>query len=139
MTTFFGVYIGYIVDYDILYGVFANIVALMLWFYLISWVLCIGMMFNKAWDDVMQRDRLSQAKLMLYLEKQLRGPGDYQKFFVHEDDFLNSDRDTIAVRMSKRFVKGYDEEIERQRKEIEERKRAEQEALDLYHEMMSDL
>ena len=46
ITFFYAIYISYIANYNILYGAFANIVALMLWFYLISWVLCIGMMFN---------------------------------------------------------------------------------------------
>ncbi|MBQ6582288.1 MAG: YihY/virulence factor BrkB family protein [Mogibacterium sp.] len=138
VTAGFGLYIGHIAHYNILYGVFANIVALMLWFYLISWVLCIGMMFNKAWDDVMRRNRLSQKKLMRYLGRQLRSTDDYQRFFVHEDDFLYPERDTLAVRMSRKYVEDYDKELKRQKKEAEDRIRAEKEALELYEELMKD-
>ena len=82
-TTIYANYISYSVNYDILYGAFASIVALMLWFYIISWILCVGMMFNKAWDEVMQRNRLSYEKML-----------------------------------SRKFVKGYEEELrkEKQRK-----------------------
>lgn len=108
VTVVYGLYIGYVSNYNILYGSFANIVALMLWFYLISWVLCIGMMFNKAWDDVMRRGRLTKEKMITYLEKQL---GDdryaYKKFFVLDDDKQSYTEDSIAVRMSRRFAPDY--------------------------------
>ena len=38
-------------NYNILYGSLATIVALMFWFYFISWVQCLGVMFNKLWID----------------------------------------------------------------------------------------
>ena len=47
VTWFYSLYISRAVNYNLIYGAFSNIVAMMLWFYLISWVLCIGMMFNK--------------------------------------------------------------------------------------------
>ena len=58
VTWFYSLYISRATNYNLLYGAFSNIVALMLWFYLISWVLCIGMMFNKSWDIHMQRTQL---------------------------------------------------------------------------------
>ncbi len=38
-------------DYDVLYGALSSVVAVMFWFYLLAWVLCLGVLFNKVWDD----------------------------------------------------------------------------------------
>lgn len=38
-------------NYNIIYGSLATIVALMFWFYLIAWVQCLGVLFNKVWMD----------------------------------------------------------------------------------------
>ena len=132
-----GVYSQYIertVNYNILYGAFANIVALMLWFYLISWVLCIGMMFNKAWDDVMKRNRLTQSKMMSYLKVQASSKK-YKNYFIQSDDILHPELDSIAVKMSKRFVDGFEKEIERKQQDVRRKKLAEMEADRLYEEL----
>lgn len=65
VTAVYAYYVGYVANYDILYGSFTNIVALMLWFYLISWVICIGMMFNRAWDEIMEKNRIKYRKKKL--------------------------------------------------------------------------
>jgi len=41
----------FVVKYDILYGIMASSVALMFWFYFISWALGLGILFNKAWAE----------------------------------------------------------------------------------------
>jgi membrane protein len=51
VTWFYSLYVDQIMDYDILYGSLANLVALMFWFYFLAWVLCLGMLFNKVWMD----------------------------------------------------------------------------------------
>ena len=38
-------------NYNILYGSLASIVALLFWVYFISWVQCLGVLFNKVWKD----------------------------------------------------------------------------------------
>ncbi|MGI6721665.1 MAG: YihY/virulence factor BrkB family protein [Anaerovoracaceae bacterium] len=38
-------------DYSVIYGVLGNLVAIMLWFYILAWVLCLGVLFNKVWMD----------------------------------------------------------------------------------------
>ena len=38
-------------NYNIIYGSLATIVALLFWFYFISWVQCLGVLFNKVWMD----------------------------------------------------------------------------------------
>ncbi len=126
------------ISYNILYGAFANIVALMLWFYLISWVLCIGMMFNKAWDDVMKRNRLTQSKMMSYLKVQ-KSTSRYQHYFVQSDDILHPELDSIAVKMSKRFVEGYEEEVEAKQQEIRRKQMVERAADRMYDEMKRNI
>lgn len=42
-----------LVHYDILYGALSSVVALMIWFLLISWVLILGVLFNKVFEDTM--------------------------------------------------------------------------------------
>ncbi len=51
VTWLYSLYVDQIMDYDILYGSLANLVALMFWFYFLAWVLCLGMLFNKVWMD----------------------------------------------------------------------------------------
>lgn len=38
-------------DYTIIYGVLGNIVAMMVWFYFLAWVLILGVLLNKVWMD----------------------------------------------------------------------------------------
>ena len=119
VTWLYSLYISRATNYNVLYGAFSNIVAMMLWFYLISWVLCIGMMFNKSWDIHMRRGRLTPAKIKEYLIKQYGANGDemWNKLIIGEYDMVDRSLDSLAVRMSRRFDPGYDEKRE---KEIED-------------------
>ena len=52
-------------NYNIIYGSLATIVALLFWFYFISWVQCLGVLFNKVWLDTgagKLRKRLSSGR-----------------------------------------------------------------------------
>lgn len=51
VTGFYAIYAGYIADYGLLYGSLSTIVALLFWFYFLSWVLVLGILFNKVWLD----------------------------------------------------------------------------------------
>lgn len=140
VTVAYSVYSDKIAHYNILYGTFANIVALMLWFYLISWVLCIGMMFNKAWDDVMKRNRLTLTKMRGYLKVQLKGSSQsYENFFVRPDDLLYPELDSVAVKMSKRYVDGFEKEIEKKQQEIRRKQIIDAKADELYTEMKQNI
>lgn len=44
-------YADSLADYDILYGTLSSVVALLFWFYLLAWVLCLGVMCIKVWED----------------------------------------------------------------------------------------
>ena len=51
VTFVYSMYTSTVANYDVLYGSLATIVALMFWFFFLSWVFCLGMMFNKVWRD----------------------------------------------------------------------------------------
>ncbi len=111
VTWLYSQYISRATNYNVLYGAFSNIVAMMLWFYLISWVLCIGMMFNKSWDIHMRRGRLTPAKIKEYLIKQYGDNGEemWNKLIIGEYDMADRSLDSVAVRFSRKFDPGYDE------------------------------
>lgn len=44
-------YTNTLADYDVLYGALSSVVAVMFWFYFLAWVLCLGVLFNKVWND----------------------------------------------------------------------------------------
>lgn len=122
VTWFYSLYISRATNYNIIYGAFSNIVAMMLWFYLISWVLCIGMMFNKSWDIHMRRGRLTPAKIREYLLKQYGANGEemWNRLIIGEYDMADRSLDSLAVRMSRKFDPGYNEKREREIAELVE-------------------
>lgn len=133
VTWIYSLYISRAVNYNLIYGTFSNIVAMLLWFYCISWVICIGMMFNKSWDIYMKRGRLKKEKLKEYIHQQypVNGPKMWNKLFISEQDIYDKSLDTLAVKFSRKFVPGYEEkrlrEIEEFRREEEIRIRVEKE------------
>ncbi len=53
----FNIYVSLSTDYDLLYGSFANAVAIIIWFWAIGWVLLIGIIFNRVWWAVRTRNK----------------------------------------------------------------------------------
>ena len=51
VTMLYSAYTSYAVSNNIIYGSMASIAALMFWFYFISWVIILGIFFNKVWSD----------------------------------------------------------------------------------------
>ena len=49
VTYAFTLYTGLATGNDIIYGSISNIVALMFWFWLLAWVMCLGVSFNRVW------------------------------------------------------------------------------------------
>jgi len=49
-------YTKYIANYDIIYGSLASVVALLFWFFFLSWALWLGVLFNKVWADTKEID-----------------------------------------------------------------------------------
>ena len=51
VTVIYSFYTTSLAKYDIVYGALSSVVALLIWFLLLSWVLCLGVLFIKVWDD----------------------------------------------------------------------------------------
>lgn len=119
VTWIYSLYQTKAVTYNVLYGAFSTIVACLLWFYLISWVICIGMMFNKSWDIIMKRERLTKEMLKVYVIRRYgknQGEEQWNKIYIGEKDIFDPKLDTLAVRFSKKFDPGY---ADKRAKELE--------------------
>ncbi|MBQ3290896.1 MAG: YihY/virulence factor BrkB family protein [Mogibacterium sp.] len=140
VTWIYSLYTSKSSNYNLLYGAFSNIVAMMLWFYLISWVLCIGMMFNKSWDIHMRRGRLTPAKIRKYIIKSHPAKGEemFNKLIIGDYDMTDRSLDSLAVKASRKFDPGYAEKREREIRELQDerriRLRIEKEIADELHE-----
>ena len=44
-------YASSLADYDLLYGALSSVVAILFWFFFLAWVLFLGVLCNKVWDD----------------------------------------------------------------------------------------
>ena len=51
VTAAFSYYSSTLVHYDIVYGALSSVVALLMWFFFLAWVLCLAVLCNKVWDD----------------------------------------------------------------------------------------
>lgn len=51
VTVIYARYTTHVANYDIIYGALSSIVAVLFWFYFLAWVLCLGILVNKVWDD----------------------------------------------------------------------------------------
>ena len=54
----FNAYVSFSTNYDLLYGSFANAVAIIIWFWAIGWVLVIGIIFNRVWWAVRTENKM---------------------------------------------------------------------------------
>ena len=125
VTWLYSIYTERATSHNLLYGAFSSIVAMMLWFYMISWVLCIGMMFNKSWDIHMRRGRLTPAKIKEYLMNQYHSKGDemFNKLIIGEYDMTDRSLDSLAVRVSRKLDPGYEEKREKEIRELQEERK----------------
>lgn len=51
VTAAYSTYASSLADYDLLYGALSSVVGILFWFYFLAWVLCLGVLCNKVWDD----------------------------------------------------------------------------------------
>ena len=51
VTLCYSKYANSLADYDILYGALSSVAAIMFWFFLLAWVLFLGVLFIKVWDE----------------------------------------------------------------------------------------
>ncbi|MCB6994391.1 YihY/virulence factor BrkB family protein [bacterium 210820-DFI.6.37] len=51
VTLVYAKYTTNVANYDIIYGTLSSIVAILFWFYVLAWVMCLGILVNKVWDE----------------------------------------------------------------------------------------
>ena len=51
VTLVYSRYATSLANYDVLYGTLSSVIALMIWFFLMSWVLFLGVLCNKVWAE----------------------------------------------------------------------------------------
>lgn len=51
VTLVYAKYTANVANYDIIYGTLSSIVAILFWFYVLAWVMCLGILVNKVWDE----------------------------------------------------------------------------------------
>ncbi|MDO4544946.1 MAG: YihY/virulence factor BrkB family protein [Bacillota bacterium] len=54
VTVAYSKYANSLADYDLIYGALSSVVAIMFWFFFLAWVLCLGVLCNKVWDETSQ-------------------------------------------------------------------------------------
>ena len=54
----FNIYVSMSTNYDLLYGSFANAVAIIIWFWIMGWVIVLGLIFNRVWWAVRKENRI---------------------------------------------------------------------------------
>ena len=81
-------YTGSLVNYDIMYGALSSVLALMIWFLLLSWVLILGLMCNKVVEDTShpysKRDVPEEIEEIKWFKT--RSYGTNSKFDMDPDD-----------------------------------------------------
>ncbi|MBQ6401414.1 MAG: YihY/virulence factor BrkB family protein [Firmicutes bacterium] len=51
VTGAYSYYASSLAKYDIVYGALSSVVALLMWFFFLAWVLCLAVLFDKVWED----------------------------------------------------------------------------------------
>lgn len=90
VTAVYSYYTSSLARYDIVYGALSSVVALLMWFFFLSWVLCLGVLCNKVWEDTSVPFSKSMPP------EHLRMYHPHSKFDTDPDEFdLNTIKDII--------------------------------------------
>lgn len=101
-------YTGTLVNYDITYGALSSVVAIMIWFLLLSWVMILGVMCNKVFEDTSRPYSKREPPAELIREAERRR--------IHQSKFDMDPDDVNIATIRKILVNGGskpDEEISR--------------------------
>lgn len=72
VTAFYSVYTSSLANYDIVYGALSSMVALLIWFFFLAWVLLLGVLCNKVWEDTREPFSKQRPPEHLLREKEWR-------------------------------------------------------------------
>ena len=85
VTIGYSFYASTLANYDIVYGALSSVVALLIWFFLLAWVLCLAVLFNKVWLDT--SEPFSKQNPPEHLAKATEGVHEASKFDIDPDEF----------------------------------------------------
>ena len=83
VTAAYSMYTSSLANYDIVYGALSSVVAILIWFFLLAWVLLLGVLCNKVWEDTRQPFSKRQPPEHLIMEQEWR----QSKFDTDPDEF----------------------------------------------------
>jgi len=72
VTGLYALYSSSLANYDIVYGALSSVVAILMWFFFLAWVLFFGVLFNKVWADTKTPFSKRQPPEHLILEREWR-------------------------------------------------------------------
>ena len=83
VTALYSLYASSLANYDIVYGALSSVVALLIWFFFLAWVLLLGVLCNKVWEDTKQPFTKRMPPEHLIMEQEWR----QSKFDTDPDQF----------------------------------------------------
>lgn len=98
-------YTGTLVNYDITYGALSSVVAIMIWFLLLSWVIILGVMCNKVFEDTSQPFSKKNPPEHLRMSEEERKM--YERNLRHQSKF-DMDPEEVNIATIKNILVGED-------------------------------
>ena len=83
VTAMYSLYTSSLASYDIVYGALSSVVAILIWFFFLAWVLLLGVFCNKVWEDTKQPFTKRQPPEHLILEQEWK----QSKFDTNPEEF----------------------------------------------------
>ncbi len=72
VTAGYSIYANSLANYDIVYGALSSVVAILIWFFFLAWVLLLGVLCNKVWNDTVQPFSKRRPPEHLIMEQEWR-------------------------------------------------------------------
>ena len=108
VTVGYSFYSSSLAKYDIVYGALSSVVALLIWFFLLAWVLCLAVLFNKVWEDT--AEPFSKRTPPEHLAKAT----DSSKKEIHEHSKFDIDPEEVGLDTIKELIIGESNKKERE-------------------------
>ncbi|MBQ9015843.1 MAG: YihY/virulence factor BrkB family protein [Firmicutes bacterium] len=83
VTAMYSLYTSSLANYDIVYGALSSVVAILIWFFFLAWVLLLGVLCNKVWEDTKQPFSKRRPPEHLLMEEEWR----QSKFDTDPEEF----------------------------------------------------
>lgn len=94
-------YTGSLADYDIMYGALSSVVAIMIWFLLLAWVLILGIMCNKVIEDTSHP--YSKHEVPEEIIEEIKW---YKTHSAHQPSKFDMDPDDVNISTIKEILTG---------------------------------